>query len=56
MPDFYSLVNADAPTTDLQAALLALLDAILQSGKCTDDQADAIAKVRSQVAIVLKTL
>ncbi len=56
MPDFFSLLNASNPTAGLQSALLSLFDKILQGGHVSEAQADAIAKVRSQVAILLKTL
>ena len=56
MPDFYSLIDANAPTTNLQAALLELFDKIMQGGHVSAVDAEALAKVRSQIAILLKTL
>lgn len=56
MIDFFSLLNATNPTAGLQAALLLLVDKIMQGGHVSNAQADALAKLRAQVAILLKTL
>lgn len=55
-PDFFSLLNPQAPLTDLHPALILLFDKILQTEGTESEKLHVLAQFRAKIDILLKEI